>query len=83
MQPSEWCGLLLDFGVTSAGAIQVHCDSQSALHLAHNPVFHERSKHIEVDCHFVRDVIQDGIITTSHVSMTSQLADFFTKPLGK
>ncbi|GAA0183137.1 hypothetical protein LIER_30605 [Lithospermum erythrorhizon] len=75
-------GLLISLGVSSA-AVPVYSDNQSALRLAHNSVFHERSKHIEMDCHFVRDAIQDGTIVASHVSTTSQLANFFTKPLGK
>ena len=63
--------------------MQVYCDSQSALHLAHNPVFHERSKYIEVDLHFIRDVILDGTVVATHVGTASQLADILTKPLGK
>ncbi|GAA0174005.1 hypothetical protein LIER_41638 [Lithospermum erythrorhizon] len=51
----------------------VYSDSQSALHLAQNPVFHERSKYIEVDCHFVRDALLDGTIGTSHVPTQFQL----------
>ncbi|RVW71183.1 Retrovirus-related Pol polyprotein from transposon RE1 [Vitis vinifera] len=57
------------------------CDNQTALHIAYNPVFHERTKHIEVDCHFIREKIASGCVATSFVNSNDQLADIFTKSL--
>ncbi|XP_021740132.1 uncharacterized protein LOC110706521 [Chenopodium quinoa] len=80
----KWLKRLLgDLGVRHENEMHLYCDSQSALYIAQNPVFHERTKHIELDCHFVRDAITDGTIIPSYVPMTVQLANIFTKALGK
>ena len=74
--------LLQDLHVKHLRPALMYCDNQAALHIAANPVFHERSKHIEADCHVVRNKILEGTLKTFYVSTKDQLADVFTKALG-
>lgn len=75
--------LLSDFGVQVSTPVLFFCDNQAAIHIAKNPVFHERTKHIEVDCHFIRHWLSQGLIVLYHVPTASQLDDVFTKPLTR
>ena len=66
-----------------AHAIRILGDNQSALRLVANPEFHSRSKHIDVQYHYVRELLKDGIITVGYIPTWEMAADCLTKPLKK
>ena len=74
--------LLTELGVTNLKPVTLYCDNQSAIHIGNNPVFHERTKHIEIDCHFTREKVLEGLIQLTYTPSTEQLADIMTKALG-
>lgn len=73
--------LLLNLQVQLSQPALIFCENQAAIHIATNPIIHESTKHIEIDCHFIRDNINDGFIKLLEVQTQHQLADVFTKPL--
>ncbi|CAM8966871.1 unnamed protein product [Rhodiola kirilowii] len=75
--------LISDMGVVVAAPVHLHCDNKAAIHIAHNPVFHERTKHVELDCHLVRSHVISKFILPLHINTNDQPADIFTKPLTR
>lgn len=73
--------LLAELRCSTTKASVVFCDNVSATYLSANPVHHRRPKHIELDIHFVRDLVAVGQVRVLHVPTTQQLADVMTKGL--
>jgi hypothetical protein len=73
--------LLADLHTPSSRSTLIYCDNVSAVYLSTNPIQHQRTKHVEIDLHFVRDRVALGEVRVLHVPTTSQFADIFTKGL--
>ncbi|KAK7367055.1 hypothetical protein VNO80_09061 [Phaseolus coccineus] len=78
----QWLSFLFDdLRISITKNPVLYCDSQSALYIAGNPVFHERTKHLEIDCHIVREKLLSGLMHLLPVSSSHQLVDILTKAL--
>ncbi|WVZ07780.1 hypothetical protein V8G54_021126 [Vigna mungo] len=74
-------GVLTELGLSQAQPTPLHTDNTSAIQIVANPVYHVRTKHIEVDCHSIREAYDHRVINLPHVSTFVQIADIFTKSL--
>ncbi|XP_028091834.1 uncharacterized protein LOC114292119 [Camellia sinensis] len=72
--------LLIEFSILHSTSSTLSCDNLSSMSLATNPVFHSRSKHIEVDCHFVHERVASNKLLLKYVPSADQVADVFTNP---
>ena len=75
--------LLQELKILENKPITLFCDNQSSIKLSYNPVFHEKSKHFEIDYHFTRQKVEDNIIRVEYIPSQEQPADLLTKPLGR
>ena len=74
--------LLKDLDVAPSEPTHLYCDNQVARQITSNPIFHERMKHIEMDCYFVRERVESVEIQPRKIDIADQIADIFTKALG-
>jgi len=73
---------LKDSGIDT-GCIPIFCDNTSAINIAKNPCQHEKTKHIDIHHHFLRDNVEKGLISMNFCATNKQIADIFTKALGR
>jgi hypothetical protein len=71
--------LLAELGFDSKDSMRLYCDNKAAISIAHNPVQHDRIKHVKIDRHFIKEKLKEGIICTPYVKTGEQLADMLTK----
>ena len=73
--------ILRDMDIKMKIPVTLWCDNKAAIHITENPIFHERTKHLDIDCHLVRDQFKLGFVKPKHVSTKEQIEDIFTKSL--
>ena len=75
--------LLSDLFDLHLDATCIYCDNQSCVKLSENPVFPDKSKHIDIKYHYIRDMVQRGAVKLQYVVMDEQIADVLMKPLAR
>jgi hypothetical protein len=74
--------LMQELQVEQTSPMRLYCDSKAACDIAHNPVQHDRTKHVEVDRHFIKEKLEAKIIEVPHIRSQDQLADVLTKAVS-
>ncbi|VVA22039.1 Hypothetical predicted protein, partial [Prunus dulcis] len=74
--------LLKELGFVAKDAMKLYCDNQAAIDIANNPVQHDRTKHVEIDRHFINEKLESNVISVPHVKSEEQLADILTKAVS-
>ena len=72
--------MMKDYDI-SQNCMTLYCDNMSAIHMSKNPVFHSRTKHIDIRHHYIRELVEKNIISLEHVDTLENRADILTKPL--
>lgn len=75
--------LLEELKISQSSPMKLYCDNKAAISISHNPVLHDRTKHVEVDKHFIKEKIEDGSVCMTYIPTEQQVADVFTKGLFK
>ena len=65
------------------GPLQIWCDNKSSIEMTKNPVYHDRTKHVEIDRHYIKEKVEAGIMALTHVHSSEQIDDMMTKPLAQ
>lgn len=73
--------LLDDLGVSNLQPFTLFCDNKFTLQIAHNPVMHDHTKHIAIDCHFTREKVLEGLLHLVYIPTAQELVYIFTKTL--
>ena len=74
--------MLRDLHLDPKESMKLYCDNKAAISIARNPVQHDRTKHVEIDRHFIKEKLNSGAICTPFVKSSEQLADVLTKSLS-
>ena len=78
-----WLKIILDdLRIKWDGPMKLYCDKKSPINIAHNPIQHDRTKHIEFDRHFIKENLEEGVVCLSYVPSEHQLVDILTKGLN-